>query len=105
MLSKCANPQCPTILHYLRAGKVYRVEVKEEISGESPFLVSPEMKRKSRVQHYWLCGECILKMTLHFDKQGRLSVIPKSVKAPAVQDFSHPIGPQPRLLVKKAAAS
>lgn len=105
MLSKCANPQCSTPLHYLREGRVYRVEVKENIPAEAPFSISSGVGRKSRMQHHWLCGECILRMTLHFDEQGGLSVIPKPAKIPAAQDFDLPTVSLAKPPMKKAVAS
>src|SRR5689334_18579295 len=101
MLTKCANPLCSRPLHYLRDGKVYRVEIKEEMqeNGSNPFLVSS--RRKSNLQHYWLCGDCMITMTLHFDERGNLSVVPKTIKMPvAVPTLS-----ERDTLVKKAAAS
>ena len=31
MLSKCANPDCHTTLHYLREGKVFKVESESDL--------------------------------------------------------------------------
>jgi|SRR5579884_1987374 len=105
MLTKCANPLCSRPLHYLRDGKVYRVEIKEEPheneNGKAPFLVPGVQKRKYSVQHYWLCGDCMTMMTLHFDERGNLTVVPKAPKVlPAIAVID-----SPGTLVKKAAAS
>ena len=81
MLSQCANPLCSKPLHYLRDGKVYRVEIKEEpVLGNTPFLISSASKTPKRLQHYWLCGECTKSMTLRFDDHGHITVLPKSIK-------------------------
>jgi hypothetical protein len=60
MLSKCANPECTNTLHYLRAGKVFKVET------EGPVLVN-DRKPARRVEHFWLCGPCSETQTLTYD--------------------------------------
>jgi hypothetical protein len=86
MVSKCANPACSTPFHYLREGKIFRVEVEvtpavEETTdlsdaGKIPFLVAPR-KPNRKLEHFWLCGPCSQKMSLMFDKDSGVSVIPK----------------------------
>ncbi|PYX96097.1 MAG: hypothetical protein DMG64_06520 [Acidobacteria bacterium] len=93
MVSKCANPACSTPFHYLREGKIFRVEVevtppggisalssqpKNEIpnGNKNPFLVSSR-KPMLKAEHFWLCGPCSQSMSLLFDKDNGISVIPK----------------------------
>jgi hypothetical protein len=87
MVSKCANPACSTPFHYLREGKIFRVEVEatppesldraEASNGnKSPFLI-PSRKPPLKLEHFWLCGPCSQSMSLLFDKDSGLSVIPK----------------------------
>ena len=88
MVSKCANPACSTPFHYLREGKVFRVEVEVtpaampgDLAGLSngtkvPFLVKTR-KPNRKVEHFWLCGPCSLTMSLTFDKDLGINVIPK----------------------------
>ena len=93
MVSKCANPACSTPFHYLREGKVFRVEVEvippggmsllasqtqDETSNgnKNPFLVSAR-KPMLKAEHFWLCGPCSQSMNLLFDKDSGISVIPK----------------------------
>jgi len=89
MVSKCANPACSTPFHYLREGKIFRVEVEVtppltpeetiELSNGSkvPFLVA--MRKPSRkLEHYWLCGPCSQTMNLLFDRDNGVTVLPKA---------------------------
>ena len=40
MISKCANPNCSTPFHYLRDGKVFRVDLNDDNENlNSPYLV------------------------------------------------------------------
>ena len=59
MLSKCANPDCHEALHYLRAGKVFMVEI------DGPVLVTGK-KPVRQVEHFWLCGPCSETRTLTY---------------------------------------
>src|SRR5207302_7934307 len=93
MVSKCANPACSTPFHYLREGKIFRVEVEatpsqvsplpgsQEQTGiatenKSPFLVASR-KPPLKLEHFWLCGPCSQSMSLLFEKDNGISVIPK----------------------------
>ena len=89
MVSKCANPACSTPFHYLREGKIFRVEVEVtppltseetvELSNGNkvPFLVA--MRKPSRkLEHYWLCGPCSQTMNLLFDRDSGVTVLPKT---------------------------
>jgi len=104
MLTQCANPLCSKPLHYLRDGKVYRVEIKEEsVHADAPFLISSASKKPQRLQHYWLCGDCTKNMTLRFDDHGHITVVPKAIKMAVMSAVIPEIPEAP--LVKKAAAS
>lgn len=88
MVSKCANPACSTPFHYLREGKVFRIEVEVtppltseetiELSNGSkmPFLVGTR-KPARKLEHFWLCGTCAQTMNLLFDKDNGITVLPK----------------------------
>jgi hypothetical protein len=88
MVSKCANPACSTPFHYLREGKVFRVEVEvppplaSENTLEFPngnkiaFLVA-KRKPGRKLEHFWLCGTCAQTMSLLFDKDTGVTVLPK----------------------------
>ena len=51
MVSQCANPNCERELRYLREGKIYA------------FRLSTGTK-DTRLEHFWLCGECSKRMIL-----------------------------------------
>ena len=88
MVSKCANPACSTPFHYLREGKIFRVEVEVmplltpeetiELSNGSkvPFLVASR-KPGRKLEHFWLCGPCSQTMSLLFDKDNGVTVMAK----------------------------
>jgi hypothetical protein len=71
MLSKCANPECSTPLHYLRDGKVFQVEMSRPVPIDS-------RKSLRRVEHFWLCGPCSESQTLTYDQQAGVRILPKS---------------------------
>jgi hypothetical protein len=72
MLSKCANPECETPLHYLRDGKVFQVEMNRPVPID-------ERKPLRRVEHFWLCGPCSETQTLSYDLQSGVRVLPKQM--------------------------
>ncbi len=76
MISKCANPTCSTPFHYLRDGKVFRVDVNESDNPNSPFLLNGK-KAPRRTEHFWLCGVCSRTLSLIFDKQKGITVVDK----------------------------
>ncbi len=69
MLAKCANPECPTPFHYLREGKVFRVDFET-----APMLVNG--RRPRRIEHFWLCGPCSKHLTLTYRKDQGVLLIP-----------------------------
>ena len=79
MLSKCANPACSTPLIYLRQGKIFVMEHAAEMASRSE---RPPAKTKpvQRVEHFWLCGPCSIEMTLTYDRQSGVQIIPKERK-------------------------
>ncbi len=77
MISKCANPTCTTPFHYLRDGKVFRVDLNDTNENlNSPYLVDGN-KAHRRTEHFWLCGSCAQTMYLVFDKQSGMCVVQK----------------------------
>jgi len=56
VVSWCANPDCRRELRYFREGKIY------------PILMSPA-NGHTRLEHFWLCGECFKIMSLVFINQ------------------------------------
>ncbi len=70
MLTKCARPECKTQLHYLREGRIYRVETPS-LTGNGGRVI----------EHFWLCGECAPGYILETDAHGRVHVTPKRPRA------------------------
>ena len=82
MVSKCANPACSAPFHYLRDGKVFRLQVDQNGElGSEPKLVNGH--RLHRVEHFWLCGACSQTMTLSVDKSKGVVAVP--LKQPAIR--------------------
>ncbi len=76
MLAKCANPSCSTELVYLREGKIFMVEAPTQEQKPEP---SP--KPANRVEHFWLCGPCAAQLTLAYDRQSGVQIVPKKFRA------------------------
>ncbi len=99
MLSKCANPECCKPFQYLRDGRLYEVEVGPggelhiraasghplpdvEVSrahgsadaGGPQLVVNGRETR--RLEYFWLCDACSLKMTLGHGAGGQLEIVP-----------------------------
>jgi hypothetical protein len=77
MLSKCANPSCSTPLVYLREGKIFMME---HAPGPQSVRQTDKGKQASsgRVEHFWLCGPCSAEMTLVYDRNSGVRVLPKA---------------------------
>ncbi|HYX69423.1 MAG TPA: hypothetical protein VE825_09845 [Terriglobales bacterium] len=78
MLSKCANPSCSTPFRYLREGRLYRIDVaaSAETRPHGPFLVNGH-KGPEKIEHFWLCAECATSLTLAFEKDKGVTVVPR----------------------------
>jgi hypothetical protein len=76
MVTKCANATCSNEFHYLRKGRLFLVEVDDRGPvAPGPQLVT-ERKRPQRVEHYWLCDECVETLTLAIDRQRGVVTVP-----------------------------
>lgn len=82
MLAKCANPSCSTPLVYLREGKIFIMErlAPAQVRPAGPVLVKPS----NRVEHFWLCGPCSAELTITYDRQHHVAVVPKQKTFKAV---------------------
>ncbi len=81
MLSKCLNPDCPTIFRYLKEGRLYRVELP---SGQlRPALAGAPPRRNQPVEHFWLCKECARSFVLTVDERGAVHLRPHKPVAAA----------------------
>jgi hypothetical protein len=63
MISQCMNPECRKELHYLRSGRVVRT--------------THRIGTKITVEHFWLCGDCLLTYNFFFATDGGVSVTPR----------------------------
>jgi len=64
MISKCANPACSVAFHYMRDGKLFRMEYDTERQATGPQFGELPKKAARKVEHFWLCGPCSALMTL-----------------------------------------
>jgi hypothetical protein len=65
----------------LREGKIFMVESPQpnlELLSAAP----SKPKARHRVEHFWLCGPCSGEMTLTYDRQGGVEIVPKAVGNP-----------------------
>lgn len=74
MLSKCANPGCSATFLYLHEGKLFRMDSSGEIPGSSP--VARVTKTARRVEFFWLCAPCAAELTLGYNKETGITVVP-----------------------------
>jgi hypothetical protein len=64
MLAKCANPICGAHFRYLSQGRVFYVPVYGTASKHAITETTKGGAYPQRVEHYWLCAECLMTMTL-----------------------------------------
>jgi len=64
MIWKCANSACSVPFHYMRDGKLFRMEYAGEQQAIGPRFGELPKKAVRKVEHFWLCGSCSLSMTL-----------------------------------------
>ena len=75
MIGQCANPNCKRELRYLRDGKIYA------------FQLSTGTKH-TRLEHFWLCGECSKRMILTTcvnHSEVKTMTEPRSLRIPTVE--------------------
>lgn len=63
MIAKCANPSCSVPFHYMREGRLFRMEFDAEPAVPGPALVGA-LRPARRIEHFWLCGACSATLTL-----------------------------------------
>jgi hypothetical protein len=77
MLSKCANPKCPSPFLYLSKGKLFRWETPSVSSQKPEFGSDPLAKQPpNRIEFFWLCSRCSPTMTLVYEKGTGITVKP-----------------------------
>jgi len=78
VISKCANPECSAPFHYLREGRLFRMDIVPDNSA----VLASSAKAIRHVEHYWLCGPCSQSLTLVLEK-GRVVAVPVKLRAAA----------------------
>jgi hypothetical protein len=73
MLSKCANPGCTANFLYLHQGKLFRLNVANDIPVSSS---PPQAKTAQRVEFFWLCSQCASELTIDYDQRTGVEVVP-----------------------------
>jgi len=70
MVDYCANPSCGKPLHYLREGTVFLFEVPKIEPDDTGGL-------GTRLEHYWLCGQCSATQLLERAADGEIRMAPR----------------------------
>lgn len=70
MLAKCANPSCENRFRYLREGKLF--------SFRGVPLDDQVIRNCETKEHWWLCPQCAVTLTIRFDPASGMRVVPKT---------------------------
>jgi len=91
MVSKCANPECKASFRYFHTGKLFRLENSAAHFHTSTSHADPdqtdnddEMRMNAhvpRLEFFWLCDDCSVKLTLIFQPGVGVSVRPKLARS------------------------
>ena len=77
MISKCANPACNTVFHYLRGGRLYRFDLRRPVEPCKDVPNSICIAKPSHASvFFWLCDSCSLKYTVGFSTRAGISMLP-----------------------------
>ena len=71
MLSKCANPNCDALFHYLKDGRLFRMNPRLQLVGQR--------RPVQKIEYFWLCAQCAATMTLASDGNSGVVVVPVGV--------------------------
>ncbi len=74
MVNNCANPQCAKPLHYLREGRIFVFDVQDPAEA-----IGSDGKKKTRMEHFWLCGECSQTMLLEQSSEREIRLVSRRV--------------------------
>lgn len=77
MVDSCANPACGKPLRYLRDGQVFL------------FQTGGDDGAPRRLEHYWLCGDCLRTRSLSQDASGMVRLV---TKLPQIQNVEEAEG-------------
>jgi hypothetical protein len=84
MMSKCANPNCPSVFRYLRDGKLFQVPAgtAARVSGKK---TAEQPKMPTRDEFFWLCGPCSKELTIHVDPVAGVHTVPLELTTRAMR--------------------
>jgi hypothetical protein len=69
MISKCANPACTAHFLYLNQGKLFRVLRGSDEAPAPQMGVDPSVRKHvQRVEFFWLCSDCSVRLTVKYEK-------------------------------------
>jgi hypothetical protein len=61
VVGRCANPECGVPFRYFREGKLFRFDLSV---ASTPVRIQLDGTARRRIEDFWLCDSCVLKMTL-----------------------------------------
>jgi 20S proteasome alpha/beta subunit len=73
MLSKCANPNCPTRFRYLHEGRLYVIDPRGALARHKPRCSSAS----GQLVYAWLCSSCSIYLTIEIDEEFGTRVVGK----------------------------
>jgi hypothetical protein len=73
MLSKCANPNCPTTFRYLHEGRLYVIAPR----GVLAVYKAKCSSKSGQLEYAWLCSSCSLYLTIQIDEEFGTRVVRK----------------------------
>jgi len=74
VLHKCANPACFVPFRQLSKGKLFLVETEPLVGSGT--RRTPWKGQLRHIEYYWLCDQCALGLTLSYEKERGVVVVP-----------------------------
>jgi hypothetical protein len=82
MVSQCANPACEAQFLYFGEGQLITVRRY----GNS--------FAKSAVEFFWLCGDCVLSMSLEIGPGGNMNLVQRHPQGNAPREIGYELRPE-----------
>ncbi|HET6845070.1 MAG TPA: hypothetical protein VFK06_25805 [Candidatus Angelobacter sp.] len=82
MVSQCANPACEAQFLYFGEGQLITVRRYERSSA------------KSAVEFFWLCGDCVMNMSLEFVSNGNMNLVPRHPQSRTLREVGYEFRPE-----------
>jgi len=77
MVAKCANPTCSARFLYLHEGELFAVEFNSDSPGRVRFADPEYIGHSHSCEYFWLCSSCCSTMTVQFDRDHGIILVPK----------------------------